>query len=253
MSFFTPFAFVKQEVVSPGPPPGPSYVTANLLQYIDPFDSVIAGSSVTDLSGNGNSGTLVNSIGVVGSKGTTDSGWRLNVKGSSAKSLNLGLNSTDFNTAGGTLEVFFKISTVDWNSEPGMLYQYRASPDRQFGLGIKSTANKTFYSQIQGSTTAAEVNPTGNKADGVWRQFAVTLNAAGAGYRLYVDGVDVGGTTTTVGNVNANAAFIAGGPISTFVRGYADAYMGLTRIYTRPLTAAEVLQNFDANKADYAL
>ncbi len=130
--------------------PGPSYVTTNLYQYIDPFRSTISGGTATDLSGNGRSATLVNSIASVGSLGGGNSGWQLNVKGSSAKSLNLGLNNTDFNTAGGTLEIWFKINTADWDSEPGMIYQYRTSPDRQFGMGMKSTADKRFYSQLLG-------------------------------------------------------------------------------------------------------
>jgi len=231
-----------------------TYVSGSALkQYIDPWASPQSGTTVYDLSGNGNNATKVNSIAVVGTGGGGDSGWQLNVTGGSAKSLNLGLNNTDFNTNGGSLEVWFKIDTASWDSEPGMIYQYRVSPDRQFGMGMKSTANKTFYSQIQGSTTAAEVNPTGDKADGVWRQFVVALAAGGAGYRLYVNGTDIGGSTTTVGNVNADAPFYAGGRIGSFVRGYADAWMGLTRVYTKQLSAAEVLQNYNANKADYGL
>jgi hypothetical protein len=229
------------------------WVTTSLRQYIDPFTSTISSTTATDLSGNGNSATLVNSIAVVGNGGGGDSGWQLNVTGGSAKALNLGLSNTDFNTGGGSLEIWFKIDTASWDSEPGMIYQYRVSPDRQFGLGMKSTADKRFYSQVQGSTTAAEVIPTGDKADGVWRQFVIALAAGGAGYRLYVNGTDIGGTTTTVGNVNAVADFYAGGRIGSFVRGYADAWMGLTRVYTKQLSAAEVLQNYNANKADYGL
>ena len=52
-------------------PQGGGYVTDNLLQYIDPFASTIGGGTASDLSGNGNSATLQNSI-------TTDSnGWIL--------------------------------------------------------------------------------------------------------------------------------------------------------------------------------
>lgn len=248
---FAPFAF-RQEPPSGGGG-GTTWVTANLYQYIDPFTSTIGGGTASDLSGNGRSATLVNSIAVVGTGGGGDSGWQLNVKGSSAKALNLGLNNTDFNTNGGSLEIWFKIDAANWDSDAGMIYQYRVSPDRQFGLGMKTQADKRFYSQNQGSTTAAEVIPTGDKADGVWRQFVLALAAGGAGYRLYVNGTDVGGSTTTIGSVNADAPFYAGGRIGSFVRGYADAWMGLTRVYTKQLSAAEVLQNYNANKANYGL
>ena len=43
-------------------PQGGGYVTDNLLQYIDPFASTIGGGTASDLSGNGNSATLQNSI-----------------------------------------------------------------------------------------------------------------------------------------------------------------------------------------------
>jgi hypothetical protein len=233
--------------------PGPNYVTTNLYQYIDPFRSTISGGTASDLSGNSRSATLVNSIAVVGTGGGGDSGWQLNVKSTSAKALNLGLNNTDFNTGGGTLEIWFKIDAVNWDSDPGMIYQYRTGPDRQFGIGMKATSDKRAYSQNQGSSTATEVIATGDKADGVWRQFAVVLGPGGAGTTLYVNGVSVNSSATTVGNVNANAPFYAGGRIGNFIRGYADAWMGLTRIYNRNLTASEVLQNYNANKADYGL
>jgi hypothetical protein len=118
---------------------------------------------------------------------------------------------------------------------------------------MKASADKRFYSQNQGSTTAAEVIISGDKADATWRQFVVSLAAGGAGFRIYVNGSDVGGSTTTIGSVNTNNPFYAGGRIGSFVRGYADAWMGLTRVYNKNLTASEVLQNYNANKADYGL
>ncbi len=59
-------------------------------------------------------------------------------------------------------------------------------------------------------------------------------------------GGDLYGTVTTLSY---------GGTVGpgTFRRGFSNARGGLVRIYTKELSASEVTQNFNANKADYGL
>ncbi len=72
---FAPFAF-RQEVATGGG--GPAYVTADLYSYYDPFDSVLSGATLTDLSGNGRTGTLI------GTWSTDSEGFVFTTRGSSA-------------------------------------------------------------------------------------------------------------------------------------------------------------------------
>lgn len=249
----TPFAFVQQPAGG-----GPSWVTSNLLQYIDPFASTIGGGTASDLSGNGNDATLVNSIAVTGTNDGTG-GWQLDATGASAKYLDLGLANQDY-TSGITLEAFFYVAAgSSWDSEPAapMLYRDISGTENVIGMNATTTANSYNRGIIYLQPTYNQVQDANNFRDSTWHHWVITYSNS-AGYTFYKDTSAVG-TFSGVGNcVITGQPLYAGGPIggnggAQFVRGYSNALMGLTRVYTKVLSASEVIQNYDANKADYGL
>jgi hypothetical protein len=79
-------------------------------------------------------------------------------------------------------------------------------------------------------------------------QFDTTNNAL----RLYVNGVfaaQTTGVTQEIGNVNSNLYIMSRGGTSLFL----PAKLGILKIYNRALSAAEILQNYNAQKSRFNL
>ena len=92
--------------------------------------------------------------------------------------------------------------------------------------------------------------------DGNWHYMVLTFNNTTA--VLYMDGVAVESTSiTTTGLDDANGIIV--GSISNYSGGFShsdhafDGYIASCSLYNRGLTAAEVLQNYNAHKSRYGL
>jgi len=237
------------------PDTGPQYVTLNLLQYIDPFESTIGGSTASDLSGNGNDATVVNSLTTTGTKGSARSGWRLDDTGGSSGYLNLGFTNYNWDSGGNggvTFETFFQIETGASPDASSIMSQYTSA--RQIMINLALTSPYKALIQMQGSSNYIQAFQTGASIwDGNVHHVAITYENGVEG-NLYIDGVSEYDQTVDIGNYQTNQPLLAGGPRDTGqIRGFDDAYMGLTRVYDRALTADEIVQNYNANKADYGL
>ena len=247
---FTPIGFFAAAEA-----PAPSYVTLNLLQYIDPFDSTIGGGTASDLSGNGNDATIVNSLTTTGTKGSARSGWRLDDTGGSSGHLNLGFTNYNWDTGGNggvTFETFFQIETSAVPDASSIMSQYTTA--RQLMMNLQPSGTKKAYIQFQGTSNYIQALQTGASIfDGNYHHVCVTYENGVEGH-LYIDGQSEYQQTVNIGNYQTNRALLAGGPRDPgTIKGWDDAYMGLTRVYDRALTGAEILQNYNANKADYGL
>jgi len=244
---FAPFAF-RQEVAAPAP--GPSYVTTDLYSYYDPFDSVIAGATLSDLSGNARTATLV------GTWSTDAEGFVLTTLGSSAPYFTT--PAPDFESTAVTYEIWFKVATAStYNSEPNIINYYQSN--RQITIGFKAGGESNIsFGIVQneaGSSAELKYTAGGSVIDGTFYQYVMTIPTSGT-VRYYRNAVlavtgsnpggDLFGTLTTLSY---------GGTVGPgdFRRGFSNARGGLLRVYSKELSAAEVLQNFDANKADYGL
>ena len=256
--------FIGPNLLSYNPPvaAGPSYVTTDLLQYIDPFASTISGTSVgstvSDLSGNGFDATII-----VQSLSATVNGFELNQ--SSAGKLNL-LNTNNLDTTSGlTFEVWFRNndSNPQSNEVEFMGYLDRADNRPLVLVGNKrSTENNVVFGSTRGTSgTDTEIKSSYDLSAnyGVWNQWVLTIGSSN-GTTLYRNAsVEISsGNYVTNANV-ANQFITAGGGVGwdgssfKYNRGYDNAYLGLIRIYQKELSEAEATQNYDANKADYGL
>lgn len=226
-------------------PQGGGYVTDNLLQYIDPFASTIGGGTASDLSGNGNSATLQNSI-------TTDSnGWILD-SSATPRYLNLGLGGTNTDTTF-SIEVFMRLNTgATFSSAPTFVGNFNNITNKLFAIYFDDGANKRPYTFIRASGGDSFVELGTNVVDNTYHHY-VMVRTSTTSQSFYKDGTLLGSSAVS-GTSTTSADWWAGGPHPAFPSRYINGgRMGLTRLYTSALSAAQVLQNYNANKADYGL
>ena len=211
---------------------GPRIVQNGLILDVDVAVSrSYSGSGLTanGLIG-GIGGTLVNGVGF----GTTNNGFF--IFDGSNDYINFG-NSSTLQQSSGTLSAWAKASS------PGGGYRGIIAKQGSYGL---------FYTDsvlVAYDWAADAPRSTGiNIADNTWKNVVLTYQSGVSnGTFIYINGISVLTTTITVlnqinnlfGGAEANASQFAVCQISSF------------NMYSRALTAQEVLQNYNATKGRY--
>jgi hypothetical protein len=215
-------------------------VTDGLLLYLDagnPSSYPGSGTTWTDLSGNGNNGTLTN-----GPTFSSSNGGSIVFDGANDH-VNCGLSS--FQPTAITLCAWVKhtVSTdgaiivkgdVNEATEWGIAFGY-SSPHYLIGRAT------TFNNQLLYSWT-------GSLLTGFHYVCYTMINNTSA--RLYVDGVLVA-STNTIGSIGLNAKNVLIGKWNNY--GALDGNIAQVSIYNRALTAAEVSQNFNAQRNRFGI
>ena len=211
---------------------GPRIVQNGLILDVDA--TVSRSYSGTGLTANGLvggiGGTLVNGVGF----GTTNNGF-FTFDGSNDY-INFG-NSSTLQQSSGTLSVWAKASS------PGGSYRGIIAKQGSYGL-FYVTGQLWIYDwgADLGRSTGIDI------ADNTWKNLVLTYQSGVSnGTFIYLNGVSVLTTTITVlnqinnlfGGAEANAGQYAACQISSF------------NMYSRVLTAQEVLQNYNATKGRY--
>jgi len=193
-----------------------------------------SGTTLTDLSGNGNNGSLVNGVGFDG-----DNGGSLSFDGVNDKVTFP--NNTISTSAGMTVEVWFKTSS-------GTKYQDIFDLSDTYGVWIVTNYRgqtgkiMTSFSTIRGYMTA-------NYSVNTWYQ--VVLSGSGTSNFMYLNGVQVAtGTRTVASSINLNTARI-GNVDGDRASEYLVGNVSCLKLYNRALTASEIQQNYNATKSRY--
>ena len=222
----------------------PKVVTDGLVLALDAGSTKSypgSGTTWTDLSGKGNTGTLPDS-GV--SFDSSDGNGSIVYDGSTNGSAPV--YTTSFNSNGGSLEVWCKVTQT--NS-----YRHIA--------GWRYSGNNFYILLLSGSgvvearyqSSAYDIN-TSNYGTSFWannwNQVVFTVDP-GNETKLYINGVNVGSEshsgTFTSNTDNLNFARNT----STSIGASAQKHSSV-KVYTKVLTATEVKQNYDALKGRYA-
>ncbi len=217
---------------------GPRIVTSGLVLCLDAANKNSykgSGTSWLDLSGNNNTGTLTNTPTFSNTNGGnfTFNGTTQYVDCGSSATLQINV---------GTISAWIKTTTNDAN--------YRAIICLQgnYGLFVKSSVLITYDwgNNIDRATAT-------NVIDGNWKNVVMTFsNNVGTPSNnaiLYVNGVSVLTTTTKFLSNSSNLLFGYGNSVNQYFNG--SISNGL--IYNRVLTAAEVLQNFNAVRRRFGI
>jgi hypothetical protein len=212
----------------------PRIVSNGLLMYID-------AANTRSYSGSGNTalglitgidGTLVNGVGF-----TTANNGAFTFDGSNDY-INFG-NSSAVQQSSGTLSAWAKASS------PGGGYR---------GIIAKQGAYGLFYTDsvlVAYDWSADTPRSTGiNIADNTWKNVVLTYQSGVSnGTHIYINGVSVLTTTITIQSQVANLFGGAEANASQFSSCQASSF----KMYSRVLSAVEILQNYNATKKRYGL
>jgi hypothetical protein len=212
----------------------PRIVTNGLVMYVDAANT--RSYSGTGLTANGLvggiGGTLVNGVGF-----TTANNGVFTFDGTNDY-INFG-NSSILQQSTGTLSAWAKASS------PGASYR---------GIIAKQGAYGLFYTDsilVAYDWTADTPRSTNiNIADNNWKNVVLTYQSGVSnGTLVYINGVSVLTTIITIQNQTGN---LFGGAEAN-ANQFASCQVSSFKMYSRALTAAEVLQNYNATKRRYGL
>ena len=207
----------------------PSIVRNGLICYLDPANSRSypgSGTTLTDLSGTGNNGTLVG--------------------GATFSSVNSGvivLNGTN-----GYIDVPINLSSSIYTVVGAARYVVAS------GRTFSAKNNNWLMGHWNGTTQNyyAEGWVSGAGAGGLdlsWRTYAATGNPGLDTWQLYVNGITNSGPNAN--GVAGPNGFAIGSYSATSE--FSNSHIGAFLVYNRVLTAAEILQNHNALKGRYSL
>ena len=213
---------------------GPKIVTDGLVLSLDAADKnsyIGSGTTWSDLSGQGNNGTIT------GATFDTGSGGSINFDGSGDYITVDGHSTINFGIGNFTYEVWFKTTAT---SERGLICKYGSGDiwfavhNDGFRCGIRDAGNDelNYY-------------PGPDCNDGNWHHGVMVRE--GANLITYGDnGAGVVGTNANVGDTDSGGDTYIG----VLTPGYwqFDGEIAIARIYNRNLTANEVAQNFNVQR-----
>lgn len=223
-------------------------VSSNLQLYYAPNNSSSypgSGTTLFDLSGNSLNGTMSN---------LTYSNPYLTYNGTSS-TVSIADNALlEPGTGDFTLETWVYYSTIAGSTRTFVSKTDNGGLASSWSYGFRTNSAGATYFEVGNGTTSV-TTPTFTASTGQWYQIVgVWTNVATNSIELYVNSVSQGSNTHSFASVknSTNPLYLGsynGGEYSQWFNGR----MGITRYYSKALSAAEVLQNYNANKGIYGL
>ena len=223
---------------------GPKIVTSGLVLALDAADKNSyrgSGTDWTDISGNGNNGTLTNGPtfnsangGSIVFDGVDDS-----VSCGTNTVLNVGNNIT--------VNVWFYINLIPAGFAGYQPIVSKVPSNYSVGWEVVNSLG-VFRTIFRPSATLIDLS-NGSLVVGNWYMGTMTFDNATA--RIYLNGIQTG-STTTGGPVTLNS----NQPLQIGTRGAGNFFNGnisQVSIYNRALTATEILRNYNATKTRFGL
>jgi hypothetical protein len=226
----------------------PSIVTSNLVLWYDPSFSTSypgTGTSVTNLANTSLPGTMSN---------ITYTSPYFTYNGSSA-TMSVADNSLLEPGSGDfTVEAWVYYSAFSGSSRV-ILAKTDGGNAADWSYGIRTQSSGATYLEVGNGTTTV-TTPTFTVSTGQWYQIVgVWTNVASNSIALYVNGVSVGSNSHSFASVKNSTRPLFFGSFdggATFGQWF-NGRMGVTRMYSSALSAAQVLQNYNADKSKYGL
>lgn len=231
-----------------------TYVSTNLQLYYDP-STYTSGSTLNDLSGNDFTGTLTN----IDSTNYADSYFTYN--GASSTILTPDMTSAFNSTLAVTYEVWASPTNVGCCVlETGHAVTLDGWYDNQMEVGGDAGPPWALYTSLWNGGNFSGVGTTPNIQTGQWYQFVLTYTGTSGVGTAYVNGVSVGVNPLFTrsapwidGGVGYYLHFGESSPTVLYSGNWFEGRMGIIRAYDRGLSAAEVLQNFNATRGIYGI
>jgi hypothetical protein len=230
---------IRQTISAPSTPTYP-IITSGLNLYYDISNPTCypgSGTSITDLSGNGNTGTLVNGVAY-----SSLNGGQLIFDGVN-DTVDIPHSTSLIKTTNGALFLYVKLQST--NNQvligKGDIYSDR----KAYGMYTYSSSE---YVEIANTTSAIQVG-SAPLTVGTWRQVGMVWN--GSTLKKYINGVEVSSISQTINVVDDGRIMRIGGRM-TYGTPYSDMCFGEVYLYDT-LTPSEITANFNATKTRYGL
>jgi hypothetical protein len=234
---------------------GPNVITSGLVLSLDAGNTRSypgTGTTWTDLSGNNNTGTLVNGP----TFSTANNGYLVldgtNDYVTSIASLPNGTNLFTysvwiyFTSISGNFGPF-KASALLSGNAVGALEFYLANA----GDGTTTPATLVL-ARYGGSTTGScVINVTSLMSNLNWYNIVLVRDGS-ASQQVYLNGVNIGSGTVSNGWI-FSTVYIGGAPLNASYSGYHNGRISNAQLYNRALTAEEVTQNFNALRGRFGI
>lgn len=222
--------------------------TSNLQLYYNPTDTASypgTGSTLTSLVGSGLNGTMTSVTYTSPSFTFSSTPSQISV----ADSTTLEPGTGDF-----TVEMWLRYSVIAGQTRTVLSKTNNGGGEADWSYGFRTSAGGLVYFEV-GNGTNSVTSPTSSVTTGVWYQIVgVWTNIASNSIALYRNGTLISSNSHTFTSVknSTNPLYIGNYNGGEFVQQFAGN-IGIIRIYNKALSAAEVLNNYDANKATYGL
>jgi hypothetical protein len=223
---------------------GPPIVTNGLVLALDAADRNSypgSGTAWTDLSGNGNNGTLTNgpTYNSVNGGSLVFDGVDDYVVSSNSSSLQL--------TSQGTVSAWVYLTDILTDERlivmKGNLSGNGISYGLYFNYSPSSPNNIAFFVDSDGNWGPTSIITKENISANTWYNFVAGWSSSGL--FLYTNGVLSNSNSTSVSaNVNSFPLYVGGGPDIGWIDWKGN--IAQVSIYNRALSAAEIQQNFNA-------
>jgi hypothetical protein len=228
---------------------GPNIITDGLVLHLDAVNTKSypgSGTNWYDKSGNSNNGTLTN-----GPTYNSANGGSIVFDGTNDYVSVPSLANTSFPQNSGTISIWYNIDSTGQNvTVPSIFDQY----DSRNHIFIRRTSNPLYTIQVafQDVSVAYRYVYTHLYTLDVWHNIVVTyVTGISSSAKVYIDGILVNSGMISDSAWRPTQQFTGIGSIyaTDTTKGKGNNLM----IYNRPLSAAEVLQNYNATKARFNL
>lgn len=213
-----------------------------------------SGNAINDLAGNGTTATLYNAPAYNAATGFSFNGSN---QYATIPSVNGLTNFT--NTQQYSVEIWFRPSNGQVNAgEAELLEKWNLNNESRYPFVFRyNESTNSMFAACYDGVNFRSVSASGFPVN-TWKQVVGVFNFVSNTLTLYRDGVSVGSTSisgmTQVSNtspVTIGTRLGTGGTISSGIMYKGN--VGIIRMYNKPLTAAEVLNNFNTTKGTYGL
>jgi len=229
----------------------PKIVTDGLVLCLDAGNTKSypgSGTTWSDLSGNGNNGSLVN---MDGANLDSANGGSLTFDGSNEQ---VSLGSLKLNTAAGTISFWVKLDVNVTPSFTGNMRPFGSDTDFEMRWGPSGEGGNLWFDLGYSFSDGAKPTTKNNWNSNQWYNIVAVWDANASTSAWYIDGVldsssNVGVSAATLTALSGNLLIGSSGGIA----GYLDGNISQFSAYNRALSASEVKQNFNALRGRFGL
>ena len=205
-----------------------------------------SGTTWTDLSDNGNTGTLVN-----GPTYSSANGGSIVFDGVDDYVLVSSNASIPYGSTARTVSIWFYTNTTTWANDVNNLFYYGAgSNGASFGIDFSTYPSMEVWTyggvgrDLTFSTTYSQVG---------WKNITITYNGSTT-ILIYENGTFTQTLTlSSACNTPSSGVYIGAINPSIIAGGYYDGRIANTQIYNRALSATEVSQNYNALRSRFGI